>query len=137
MFFTITSNPADEDVGTIRSKLREFNQQAVQCGPVESLAVFARDDYKAAVGGLIGLTWGNWLQIQLLWVDETLRGKGTGSELLTRAETVARTRGCLFSLVDTFSFQAIKFYQQRGYTIQLILDNCPIDQKRYYLTRKL
>lgn len=110
----LTAAPTVSDTEFIRLKLREYNQSHVECRPVQELAVFAYDDAKNITGGIVGLTWGNWLQIQLLWVDQLSRGKGSGSELLVAAERKAKKRGCRFSITDTFSFQAIGFYLRKA-----------------------
>lgn len=137
MRFIVSPAPSDEEIAEIRSCLRQYNQQFVQCGDVESLAVFAMSDEGSRTGALTALTWGNWLQIQLLWVKDENRGQGIGSQLLSQAEASAKERGCLFSLIDTFSFQALPFYLQRGYEIRMTLNNFPEDQQRFYLTREL
>lgn len=137
MRFIVTPAPSESEIADIRSHLRQYNQQFVQCGDVESLAVFAMSEEGSRTGALTALTWGNWLQIQLLWVSDESRGQGIGSQLLSQAEAAAKERGCLFSLIDTFSFQALPFYLQRGYETRMILDNFPEDQQRFYLTREL
>lgn len=137
MRFIVTPAPSEKDIEYIRRQLRQYNQRFVGCAEVESVAVFALNSENRKIGALSGMTWGNWLQIQLLWVDEEERGNGVGSQLLDEAEKVARERGCLYSLVDTFSFQALPFYLRKGYEIKMTLDNFPENQQRYYLLRDL
>ena len=45
--------------------------------------------------------------------------------------------GCRYCFLDTFSFQAPQFYRDRGYKEAFTLDEYPISQKRYYLTKVL
>lgn len=137
MRFLVTPAPSEKDIEYIRRQLRQYNQRFVGCAEVESVAVFALNNENRKIGALSGMTWGNWIQIQLLWVDEEERGNGVGSQLLDEAEKVARERGCLYSLVDTFSFQALPFYLRKGYEIKMTLDNFPENQQRYYLLRDL
>lgn len=137
MRFLVTPAPSEKDIEYIRRQLRQYNQRFVGCAEVESVAVFALNSENRKISALSGMTWGNWLQIQLLWVDEEERGNGVGSQLLDEAEKVARERGCLYSLVDTFSFQALPFYLRKGYEIKMTLDNFPENQQRYYLLRDL
>ena len=56
--------------------------------PLHVWAVNDRDD--ALAGGLVGHTWTSWLHVTYLWVDERHRGAGLGSQLLARAERLAR-----------------------------------------------
>lgn len=137
MHFNITAVLSEDDVNNVKLKLHAFNQQFVQCDPVDNIAVFAWDDTNHKCGSLIGMTWGYWLQVQLLWVDEEQRGKGIGTQLLSRAEFTARERGCRYALIDTFNFQAKDFYLSRGYHTKMTLDACPVNQQRYYLTKNL
>ncbi|MEH3481096.1 MULTISPECIES: GNAT family N-acetyltransferase [Enterobacter] len=136
MRLDLTAKPNSSDTEFIRLKLREYNQRHVECWPVQELAVFIRDDAKNITGGIVGLTWGNWFQTQLLWVEQPLRGKGFGSQLLLAAEREAKQRGCRFSIIDTFSFQALEFYLQKGYEVEMTLDDFPVNQQRYYLTKE-
>jgi GNAT superfamily N-acetyltransferase len=89
------------------------------------------------VGGIIADLWGNWLLIKFLWVDDSLRGQGVGSELLTRIEEYAKSQGCKSSLVDTLSFQARPFYEKHHYECQMVLENYPLDSSLSFLTKIL
>ena len=80
MRFIVTPAPSDKETGEIRSLLRQYNQQIVQCGDVKSLAIFAISDDGSRAGALTALTWVTWLQIQLLWVSDESRGQGIGSQ---------------------------------------------------------
>lgn len=40
-------------------------------------------------GGLIGRIAWNWLHIELLWLDQSLRGRGYGTSLIQEAEDIA------------------------------------------------
>ncbi|HBM2987468.1 TPA: GNAT family N-acetyltransferase [Klebsiella oxytoca] len=137
MQLDLTASPHTSDTEFIRLKLREYNQNHVECELVQELAAFARNDAQTITGGIVGLTWGYWFQIQLLWVDQSSRGKGVGRQLLLAAEREAKKRGCRFSLIDTFSFQAIGFYLRKGYEIKMTLDAFPVSQQRYYLTKEI
>src|SRR6059036_1303396 len=54
------------------------------------LHVWALDDAGDLAGGLVGHTWTSWLHVTYLWVDGRHRGAGLGSQLLSRAERMAR-----------------------------------------------
>ena len=71
-------------------------------------------------------------------VSEASRGSGLGSELMHEAESQARERGCSHMLVDTFSFQALPFYQKLGYQLQMSLPDFPhVGMQRHYLSKVL
>jgi GNAT superfamily N-acetyltransferase len=101
------------------------------------LQVLVRDDLGDVIGGLVGATVWGWLDIKVLWVSETERGKGLGGQLLLAAEEAARGRGCHHAVVDTFDFQAPAFYEQLGYRVVATLPDFPRGHARFYLTKPL
>jgi GNAT superfamily N-acetyltransferase len=88
-------------------------------------------------GGLFGRHLWSWLYVEILWVDEGLRGAGWGTRLLEQAEDEARRAGCNRALLDTFEFQALPFYRQHGYSVFGTLDDFPPGFRRYYLRKDL
>ena len=67
-------------------------------------------------GGLVAHKVQQWLFIKLLGIAEGQRGKGIGRSLLARAEDFARQEGLVGVYLDTFEFQAPRFYEGLGYT---------------------
>ncbi|MFH7098862.1 N-acetyltransferase, partial [Klebsiella pneumoniae] len=50
----------------------------------------------------------------------------------------AQAQGCSHLLVDTFSFQALPFYQKLGYQLQMSLPDFPhAGMQRHYLSKAL
>jgi GNAT superfamily N-acetyltransferase len=81
----------------------------------EKLAIRLRGDDGEINGGLVGYTARDWLYIEMLFVPEELRGKGTAGTLLKMAEDEAKRRGCIGAFIDTMSPDALKVYQRYGY----------------------
>lgn len=116
--------------------LRRYNAQFIDFSQQGSLGVFCRDVTGALTGGLIADKKGLWLCINYLWVSETARGTGLGTTLMKRAEQEASRLGCIHSLVDTFSFQALPFYEKLGYQCQMTLPDFPkAGLQRHYLIK--
>ncbi|EKA1352318.1 N-acetyltransferase, partial [Salmonella enterica] len=45
-------------------------------------------------------------------------------------------KGCVHGLVDTFSFQALPFYEKQGYILQMSLPDFPkVGSQRHYLIK--
>lgn len=136
--FSITHQISEQDREALLAGLGGYNRQFIRTENWGPLSVMHRDTQGTLRGGLIASCKGNWLCIDFLWVDETLRGSGLGSELLSAAEQAAVADGCLCALVDTFSFQALPFYQKQGYQQQMSLPDFPqTGMQRHYLTKRL
>lgn len=99
------------------------------------LTISLRDKEDKIVAGLHGDTVYGWLYISLLWVSLEVRGQGYGKRLIAIAEKAAITRGCNNAYLNTFSFQALNFYQAIGYEIFAELNDFPEGQKRYFLRK--
>ncbi|WP_437890152.1 GNAT family N-acetyltransferase [Phytobacter sp. V91] len=138
MFLQVTTEVSEQDQEELLNGLRAFNTPFIhnrQWGP---LGVFCRDAEGTMTGGLIGSRKGEWLCISYLWVSETVRGTGLGTELMRAAEKEAVQHGCLNAMVDTFSFQALPFYQKLGYHLKMTLDDFPEKGiQRHWLTKVL
>ena len=89
------------------------------------------------VGGLWGRTAYEWLFVELLFVPESLRGRGVGAELMLRAEAEAIARGCHGAWLDTFAFQARRFYERLGYSCFGELNDYPVGSALYFMKKAL
>ncbi|MBG6037561.1 GNAT family N-acetyltransferase [Proteus cibarius] len=136
MSLKITTNPTPNEINEIYEGLLTHNLRYIQMEQYSPLAVFKEDNGKK-IGGITGDILGNWLRIRYLWVDKAYRGQNIGTELLQTMELVAKEKGAKYAEVDTFSFQALPFYQKQGFVIFGTLENYPISDKKYYLRKKL
>ena len=129
--------PEMEAVAAIQRGLHTYNQEMGGPYDREPVTVLARDDAEAVRGGLLGLTYWNWLFIDWLWLAREVRGQGLGSKLLERAEEIARKRGCTHAYTDTFNFQAPGFWERHGYAEFGRLDNMPPGHARIWFRKAL
>lgn len=135
---TVESEPSSDDVETINNRLYEFNRDYAGDDNHLPLAVFLRDAETGTIAaGLVGMTFWEWLHIDLLWVRENLRHLGYGRRLVEEAEAEARRRGCRRAFLSTLSFQAPQFYTSLGYVVFAELPDLPPGFVRYYLTKAL
>lgn len=137
MNFEITDNISDVDLEIIHKGLLEYNLARLEDTNPKDLGIYLQDETGNKIAGLIGLTHGNWLSVKYLWVSEEHRGRKIGSQLLEQAEETARSRGCKYAFLDTFSFQAPLFYIKHGYQEVFTLENYPVTGKRHYYTKAL
>jgi ribosomal protein S18 acetylase RimI-like enzyme len=119
----------------IGQEISDYNTEQASNDHGQSLCFVLQAPNKEIVGGVIGATHWNWFHIDLMWVQEELRGRGHGHRLLTHAEDEARRRGAQHAYLDTFSFQAPGFYQKHGYCVFGELQDFPPGHRRYYLRK--
>ncbi|WP_193193798.1 GNAT family N-acetyltransferase [Nostoc sp. MG11] len=134
---TIEDNPNPEDIHTVISQLVEYNNSQAEKDIYQSLAILIRDTNSTIVAGLLGKTQWGWLFISHLWVTEGLRGQGYGRQMVLKAEEAAKQRGCCQAYLDTFSFQALGFYERLDYQIFGVLEDFPPGYKRYFLQKSI
>ncbi len=137
MNISIEDRPPSADVRFVRARLREFNEQQATPDEHRRLSVFLRGDDGRIAGGLIGGTYWHWLYIEALWVSSEERGKGYGGKLLAEAEEEAIRRGCNYVHLETFTFQAVSFYEKRGYRKAGELKNLPEGYSRILMWKGL
>ena len=125
-----------EDEAAVARGLLAFNEAWIGPSNEQPVRFVARDEL-GVVGGLLGHTRWSWLYVAKLWVDERGRGQGIGTQLLTAAEELARTRGCTDASLDTFEYQARPFYEKLGYELFGTLDGYPPGFRQFYLRKRL
>ena len=101
------------------------------------LVISVEDERGKLVAGLRGFTHWQWLYVSHVWVEESQRSSGLGTELLARAENEAKSRNCVGIYVDTFSEKTRDYYLARGYQEFGALADFPPGQKRSFLYRRL
>ncbi|MGJ8658086.1 MAG: GNAT family N-acetyltransferase [Akkermansiaceae bacterium] len=136
MNIEITSEAKREDEAAIIDGTRAHNRHHMP-PDVEALCVFDRLDNGDIVAGLTGKTYWNYLDIGYLWVAEAYRGQGRATAIIQLAEAEALRRGCNNVLLDTYSFQALGFYENLGYREFGGIDDFSGGQTRHYLRKKL
>jgi GNAT superfamily N-acetyltransferase len=129
--------PGDAEWSAVGGGISQYNKQQAGDTNHKSLCFMLHTADDEIVGGVIGSTYWDWLYIDLLWLKETLRGRGYGHRLLTAAEEEARQRGAKNAYLDTFSFQAPDFYKQHGYRVFGTLADFPTGYQRFFLTKEL
>ncbi|WP_323085316.1 GNAT family N-acetyltransferase [Providencia alcalifaciens] len=138
MKITVTHEITPEDKEELFAGLRSYNRSFLQNSYFGQLGVYSKDENGIMQGGLLASIKGRWLCIDYLWVDESMRKNGLGSQLMHVAEEESKKLGCHNALVDTFSFQALPFYEKLGYVKQMSLPNFPeLGMQRHYLSKEI
>ncbi|MWV44314.1 GNAT family N-acetyltransferase [Paenibacillus sp. HJL G12] len=127
----------NEEANAVRNKLIEFNSRHVPNGYYEEIHLCVKDDEGEMMAGLNSTICWNWMEIDILWVDDNHRGQGLGKRLLEEAEQMARAKHCTFIKLNTFSFQAPEFYKKYGYEEMAMIEDAPMGYRHYYFKKNL
>jgi GNAT superfamily N-acetyltransferase len=116
MEFNAEHDPDPLDVEFLETQIRGEASAATGLGDEVELAIFVRDA-GTVVAGICGWTWGDCCELQSLWVEPSLRGRGLATRLIAAAEAEAARRGCTQTVHFTYDFQAQALYEQNGYEL--------------------
>jgi len=130
-------DPSSSEIERVRSGLASYNRLHIPDKGYAPIVLSLFDDANTFCGGLTAYVSYGWLFVDLLWVAEQNRSQGWGRALLLAAEEEARIRHCLHAWLDTFSFQARRFYEKLGYSIFAELEDFPPGHRRYFMRKRL
>ncbi len=132
-----TASPDPNDIRLLSDGLTRFTATKTDEDRTKvPVAVWIRQQ-GLVLGGACGDTHYGWLYLSLLWIDDSLRGKGWGARLVERFEQEGIARGCHGAWVETYSFQAPDFYQRIGYREFGRLDDFPPGASRLFYWKPL
>ena len=114
--FRVQDHPDPADIEVLEAQIRREASAAMGLGDEADLAIFVRDAGRV-VAGISGWTWGDCCELQSLWVEPSLRGRGLATRLLAAAEAEAAARGCSQTVHFTYAFQARALYERNGYEL--------------------
>ncbi len=128
-----------EDIRYVRENLKSYNFQFTSSIPFSkpSAVNLVLKENDSIIAGLLGCIYWGCFHIDILWIDEERRKQGYGTELLKKAEEIAKENNCSFIHLDTLSFQAQEFYIKNGYSVFGELKGYPDGIIRYYMKKEL
>jgi GNAT superfamily N-acetyltransferase len=121
----------------LAERIYEFNANVTGYFDGESFFATQTDETGVVCAGVCGYTWGGCAYVSYLWVEQSQRGRGVGSALLAAAEEHAKAKGCKLVFLATHSFQAPKFYEERGYRRQASVADHPPGHASLVLAKPL
>ena len=128
--------PSQEDNAVIREGIIASNEHIV--GERDrAFSIFLKNDAGNVFGGIQAFLDTESIYIDVLWVAEHLQKQGYGTKLLETAEREAINNGCMFSMVDTYDFQAEEFYVKNGYERIGEIKNYWHGHSKIFLRKKL
>jgi GNAT superfamily N-acetyltransferase len=137
----ITIVPCEkQDASKIVDGINQYNLAKVPAlsSVWTSLDYVAKNESGEEIAGILaGIGYWNGLEINILWVKDGYRAKGIGTKILKYVENLAREKGAIISMLDTFDFQAEGFYIKNGYLPVGEIQNFPEGHRRIYFSKRL
>lgn len=97
-------------------RITDERRQALLGAPVKLVAAYVRDRVtNAPRGGALCYAVNGDFMVDMVWLDDRLRGTGTGFAMLAAALDEGRRLGCTRAGVETMDCQAPTFYPQHGF----------------------
>jgi GNAT superfamily N-acetyltransferase len=121
----VEDSPAAADVALLEAHVAAAAAAAAGLGEEQEFAIFARQDDRRIVAGVSGIVWGGYCELQAMWVEESLRGRGLARTLIAGAEAEARRRGCTLVVFHAYDLLARGLYERLGYETVAVIENCP------------
>lgn len=134
---TATGEPDPEDKKALVDGLLAHHHISGHPRKSEQFSIILKDQQNKVLGGIIVSFLWNGMEIQSLWVDESVRKQGWGRKLMEEAEKEAVKRNCTIAYTNTFPWQAPEFYQELGYALYGKLEGFPEGNSLSYFSKKL
>ena len=121
----VEDSPDPADVALLEERVAAAASEAAGVGSEQEFGVFVRDDEGRIVAGISGIVWGGYCELQAMWVDDALRGRGLARALMGAAEDEARRRGCALVTFHADALLAGGLYERLGYETVGVIEDCP------------
>jgi GNAT superfamily N-acetyltransferase len=121
---TLEDAPDQRDLALLEDRINDAAIAAAGVGDMAEFGIFVRDRGRL-LAGISALVWGGCCELQAMWVDPALRGRGLARELMAGAETEARRRGCTLVVLQAYDLLTHGFYERLGYEVLAVVENCP------------
>ena len=131
------TNPSQEDIQVLYDGLKEHMLAKRNLKPIRFFGYFIKDETGKIVGGCNGDILYGCLYVGTLWVEESLRGQGYGTKLMQAAESLAKESECSFMAVNTMDWEALDFYKNLGFYVELERRGFDKDSIFYFLRKDL
>jgi len=98
---------------------------------------FLAFDNEKIIGGAIGYVLYGWYFLDLLWIEETYRGKNIGTLLMKNIEDYVQKNDLVGIRTETWDFQAKGFYEKMGYKVFATIEDCPPETTNYFFMKRI
>jgi GNAT superfamily N-acetyltransferase len=116
MKLELSIDESSETFDALLQGMKAFNREIAGIAPSQKFNVAMRDENGRVVGGVAATLSSDAMYLDIVWADESVRGKGQGRAMLEMIEAEGRRRGARYAWLYTMSWQARPFYEKLGYT---------------------
>ena len=121
---TLEDAPGQRDLALLEDRVNDAAIAAAGVGDMAEFGLFVRDRGRL-LAGVSAVVWGGCCELQALWVDPALRGRGLARELMAGAEAAARERGGTLGVLQAYDLLTRGLYERLGYEVLAVVENCP------------
>lgn len=130
-------NPSKEDTNFLWEKITEIAIKTQGHQDHESFGFFIRNKNNCIQAGCNGFIFYGCLYVDQLWVDDLIRKKGCGTQLMQAAENLAKSKNCQFISVNTMNWEALDFYKKIGFYVEFERHGFDKNSIFYFLRKNL
>lgn len=121
---TLEDAPDQRDLALLEDRVNDAAIAAAGVGDLAEFGLFVRDGGRL-LAGISAVVWGGCCELQAMWVDPALRGRGLARELIAGAETEARQRGCTLVVLYAYDLLTRGLYERLGYEVLAVVEDWP------------
>lgn len=99
---------------TIARGVSDFNEPYFGPESQEDFSLYIENDKGIIISGITGKAGQKYAWVNVMWVDQSYRGRGLGRLLWQQLENYLVSKNCPLVLVGTLEFQAKLFYEKLG-----------------------
>lgn len=133
----VRGGDAPELEALLAQRIYEYNAAATGRDDGESFSAARMNATGDVEAGVYGWTWCGCCYVTYLWVAESIRGTGVGTELLDAVERHAREKRCSLVLLASHSFQAPAFYARKGYEQVARIEDHPVGHSSIFFAKRI
>jgi GNAT superfamily N-acetyltransferase len=135
--FVVEDPPDPADLALLEDHVTAAAIAAADMGEEAEFGIFVRDERGRIRAGISGTIWGGYCELQAMWVEESLRGRGLARALMANAEAEARRRHCALILFLAYDLLAAGLYERLGYETVGVVEGCPTGSTARWYRKKL
>ena len=121
----VEESPDPAELALLEERVATAAIAAAGLGEDREFGIFVRDDDGRILAGVSGIVWGGCCELQALWVEESLRGRGLARALITGAEDEARRRGCGLIVSKAYDLLTGGLHEHLGYETVGVIEGWP------------